>query len=131
MLILPHLFEILNRFLGKSKPVSEERKKDLIEKLKYAAREFDKAGTRSDHQAVPKEQQFSIDLGNKKIFVVVNKVLNWLENTFKHLFPRYDYSSEIGTKERFLEVMQGLSISLQKSRRSTLKLLTKEDCMQT
>ncbi|MDR2548002.1 MAG: hypothetical protein LBC34_00620, partial [Rickettsiales bacterium] len=103
-------------FLGKSKSASEEhkkeRKKDLIEKFKYAAREFGKAGTRSDHQAVPKEQQLSIDLGNKKIFGVVNKVLNQLENTFKHLFPRYGYSSEIGTKERFLEVIQGLSISL-------------------
>ncbi|WCR58909.1 MAG: hypothetical protein PG978_000323 [Wolbachia endosymbiont of Ctenocephalides felis wCfeF] len=95
------IFEKVKKYLlGKPKSVSEEHKKDLIEKFKYAAREFGKAGTRSDHQAVPKEQQLSIDLGNKKIFGVVNKVLNWLENTFKHLFPRYDYSSEIGTKER-------------------------------
>ncbi|MDR0288509.1 MAG: hypothetical protein LBH78_00380 [Rickettsiales bacterium] len=111
------IFEKVKRyFLGKSKSASkehkEERKKDLIEKFKYAAREFGKAGTRSDHQAVPKEQQLSIDLGNKKVFGIVNKALNWVEHTFKHLFPRYDYSSEIGTKERFLEVMQGLSISL-------------------
>jgi|GEM_PF-5540554 len=107
------IFEKVKRyFLGKSKSVSEERKKDLIEKFKYAAREFGKAGARSDHQAVPKEQQLSIDLGNKKVFGIVNKALNWVEHTFKHLFPRYDYSSEIGTKERFLEVMQELSISL-------------------
>jgi len=99
------IFEKVKKYLlGKPKSVSEKRKKehkkDLIEKFKYAAREFGKAGTRSDHQAVPKEQQLSIDLDNKKIFGVVNKVLNWVENTFKHLFPRYDYSSEIGTKER-------------------------------
>lgn len=124
------IFEKVKKYLlGKPKSVSEKRKKDLIEKFKYAAREFGKAGTRSDHQAVPKEEQLSIDLGNKKVFGIVNKALNWVEHTFKHLFPRYDYSSEIGTKERFLEIIQGLSTSLQKSRQSILKLLIGEDYM--
>ncbi|MDR1139822.1 MAG: hypothetical protein LBJ80_04150 [Rickettsiales bacterium] len=87
-------------FLRKSEPVSEKRKEDLMGKFRYAAGEFGKAGTRSDYQAVPKEEQASIDLGNKKIFGVKNKILRWVEHKFKHLFPRYDYSSEIGTKDR-------------------------------
>ncbi|MDG7053162.1 MAG: hypothetical protein LKM45_04745 [Wolbachia endosymbiont of Alcedoecus sp.] len=51
MLILEKVKKYL---LGKFKPVSKERKKDLIERFKYAAREFGKTGTRSDHQAIPK-----------------------------------------------------------------------------
>ncbi|MCA4775298.1 hypothetical protein IHO40_04290 [Wolbachia endosymbiont of Mansonella ozzardi] len=48
------IFEKVKKYLlGKSKLV--ERKKDFTEKLKYAAREFGKVGTRSDHQAVSKE----------------------------------------------------------------------------
>jgi hypothetical protein len=52
--------------------IPEERRKYLRGKLKYAAREFGRAGTRSDHRIVPKEQQLSIDLGNKKVFGIIN-----------------------------------------------------------
>ncbi|QOD38616.1 hypothetical protein [Candidatus Wolbachia massiliensis] len=86
--------------LEEPKRVPEERKEHLLEKFKYAAGEFGKAGTRSDHRAVPKEEQLSIDLGNKKVFGVANKILHWVEHVFKHLFPRYAYFSEIGTKEQ-------------------------------
>ncbi|OWZ25213.1 hypothetical protein [Wolbachia endosymbiont of Wuchereria bancrofti] len=72
----------------------------MLEKFKYAAREFGKDSTRFDHSVVPKEQQLSIGLGNKKIFGVANKILHWVEHTFKHLFPCYAYLLEIGTEEK-------------------------------
>ncbi|XGA08161.1 MAG: hypothetical protein U0X86_000337 [Wolbachia endosymbiont of Xenopsylla cheopis] len=80
--------------------VSEERKKYLQEKFIYAAKSFGKAGTRSDHPKVPKEQQLSIDLGNKKSFSIIGKILNWIENKLKFLFPRYNLFTEVGTEER-------------------------------
>lgn len=79
---------------------SEERKKYLRKKLIHAAESFGKAGTRSDHYKVPKEQQLSIDLGNKKPFSIIGKILNWIENKLKFLFPRYNLFAEVGTKER-------------------------------
>ncbi|WCR58179.1 hypothetical protein [Wolbachia endosymbiont of Ctenocephalides felis wCfeJ] len=95
------VFEKLKRhLLGKPKSVTEERKKYLIENLKHAAREFGKAGTRSDHSAVPKEQQLSIDLGNKKTFGIINRILYWIENKFTHLFPRYNLFPEVGVEGR-------------------------------
>ncbi|GHM58716.1 MAG: hypothetical protein sL5_08170 [Candidatus Mesenet longicola] len=79
---------------------SEERKKYLWEKFIYAAKSFGKAGTRSDYPGVPKEQQLSIDLGNKKSFSIIGKILNWIENKLKFLFPRYNLFTEVGTEER-------------------------------
>ncbi|WP_339045777.1 hypothetical protein [Candidatus Mesenet endosymbiont of Agriotes lineatus] len=80
--------------------VSEKRKKHLWEKLIHAAKSFGKAGTRSDHPKVPKEEQLSIDLGNKKPFSIIGKILNWIENKLKFLFPRYNLFTEVGTEER-------------------------------
>ncbi|MGL9718927.1 MAG: hypothetical protein ACR5K9_10090 [Wolbachia sp.] len=95
------IFKKLKRYLlGKPKLVSEERKKHLLERFKCAAREFGKAGTRSDHSAVPKEQQLSIDLGNKKIFGIINRILHWIENKFTYFFPRYNLFPEVGVEER-------------------------------
>ncbi|WP_338406807.1 MULTISPECIES: hypothetical protein [unclassified Wolbachia] len=34
--------------------VSKERKEYLLEKFKYAAKEFGKSGTKSNHKTVPK-----------------------------------------------------------------------------
>lgn len=66
--------------------VSKESKKYLLEKFKYAAKEFGKSGTKSNHLAVPKEQQLSIDLGNRKVFGIINKILYWIENNFTYFF---------------------------------------------
>jgi hypothetical protein len=80
--------------------VSEEHKKYLLKKFKYAAEQFGKAGTRSNHSKVPKEQQLSIDLGNKSTFGIVNRILYWIESKFTYFFPRYSFFTEVGTEER-------------------------------
>lgn len=80
--------------------ISKERKEYLLEKFKYAAKEFGKSGTKSNHLAVPKEQQLSIDLGNRKVFGIINKILYWIENNFTYFFPRYNLFPEVGVKER-------------------------------
>lgn len=97
--------------------IPEERRKYLREKLKYAARKFGKAGTRSDHRAVPKEQQLSIDLGNKKVFGIINRILHWIESKFTYFFHAITYFQKLKLKEEeSLELIQGLSISLQMSK---------------
>ncbi|WP_353276514.1 hypothetical protein [Wolbachia endosymbiont (group B) of Villa cingulata] len=80
--------------------VSKERKEYLLEKFKYAAKEFGKSGTKSNHLAVPKEQQLSIDLGNRKVFGIINKILYWIENNFTYFFPRYNLFPEVGVEGR-------------------------------
>ncbi|WP_264336948.1 MULTISPECIES: hypothetical protein [unclassified Wolbachia] len=80
--------------------ISKERKEYLLEKFKYAAKEFGKSGTKSNHLAVPKEQQLSIDLGNRKVFGIINKILYWIENNFTYFFPRYNLFPEIGVEGR-------------------------------
>ncbi|MFP3015403.1 MAG: hypothetical protein ACEY3B_03740 [Wolbachia sp.] len=80
--------------------VSKERKEYLLEKFKYAAKEFGKSGTKSNHKTVPKEQQLSIDLGNKKVFGIINRILHWIESKFKYFFLRYNLFPEVGVKER-------------------------------
>ncbi|WP_353288625.1 hypothetical protein [Wolbachia endosymbiont (group A) of Pogonocherus hispidulus] len=80
--------------------VSKERKEYLLEKFKYAAKEFGKSGTKSNHKTVPKEQQLSIDLGNKKVFGIINRILHWIESKFTYFFPRYNLFSEVGVKGR-------------------------------
>ncbi|WP_353287585.1 hypothetical protein [Wolbachia endosymbiont (group B) of Gerris lacustris] len=80
--------------------VSKERKEYLLERFKYAAKEFGKSGTKSNHLAVPKEQQLSIDLGNRKVFGIINKILYWIENNFTYFFPRYNLFPEVGVKGR-------------------------------
>lgn len=76
------------------------RWKYLKEKFEYAVDAFGKAGTRSNYPGVPKEQQLSIDLGNKPVFGIVSKILHWVENKFKYFFPRYNLFPEIGNKDR-------------------------------
>uniref|UniRef100_A0AAU7YMV3 Uncharacterized protein n=1 Tax=Wolbachia endosymbiont of Oeneis ivallda TaxID=3171168 RepID=A0AAU7YMV3_9RICK len=80
--------------------ISKERKEYLLEKFKYAAKEFGKSGTKSSHLAVPKEQQLSIDLGNRKVFGIINKILYWIENNFTYFFPRYNLFPEVGVEGR-------------------------------
>ncbi|MFT4313963.1 MAG: hypothetical protein AB3P11_02455 [Wolbachia pipientis] len=80
--------------------ISKERKEYLLEKFKYAAKEFGKSGTKSNHLAVPKEQQLSIDLGNRKVFGIINKILYWIENNFTYFFPRYNLFPEVGVEGR-------------------------------
>ncbi len=80
--------------------VSKERKEYLLEKFKYAAKEFGKSGTKSNHKTVPKEQQLSIDLGNKKVFGIINRILHWIESKFTYFFLRYNLFPEVGVKER-------------------------------
>lgn len=80
--------------------VSKERKGYLLEKFKYAAKEFGKSGTKSNHLAVSKEQQLSIDLGNRKVFSIINKILYWIENNFTYFFPRYNLFPEVGVQGR-------------------------------
>lgn len=80
--------------------ILEERKKCSWEELLYAARNFGKAGTRSDHPTVPKEQQLSIDLENRESFGVIGRILKWIENVFKYFLPRYNLFTEVGTRER-------------------------------
>lgn len=101
------ILEKFNRWFGKAetKKVSEERKKDLLEKFRHAAREFGRIGTKSNyktplHETVPKEEQLSIDLGNKKVFSLRNRIIHWIESTFTYFFPRYNLFPEVGTKER-------------------------------
>ncbi len=80
--------------------ISKESKKYLLEKFKYSAKEFCKSGTKSNHLAVPKEQQLSIDLGNRKVFGIINKILYWIENNFTYFFPRYNLFPEVGVEGR-------------------------------
>ncbi|WP_108784087.1 hypothetical protein [Wolbachia endosymbiont of Bemisia tabaci] len=80
--------------------VSKERKEYLLKKFKYAAEEFGKSGTKSDHKTVPKEQQLSIDLDNKKVFGIINKILYWIESKFTYFFPRYNLFPEVGVEGR-------------------------------
>ncbi|UPA54630.1 hypothetical protein MWH06_04860 [Wolbachia pipientis] len=80
--------------------ISKERKEYLLEKFKYAAKEFGKSGTKSNHKTVSKEQQLSIDLGNKKVFGIINRILYWIESKFTYFFPRYNLFPEVGVKER-------------------------------
>ncbi|WP_353278288.1 hypothetical protein [Wolbachia endosymbiont (group B) of Longitarsus flavicornis] len=80
--------------------ILKERKEYLLEKFKYAAKEFGKSGTKSNHLAVPKEQQLSIDLGNRKVFGIINKILYWIENNFTYFFPRYNLFPEVGVEGR-------------------------------
>lgn len=79
------------------------RWKYLKKKFKYAVDAFGKAGTRSNHPKapeVPKEQQLSIDLGNKPVFGIISKILHWVENKFKYFFPRYNLFPEVGNEDR-------------------------------
>ncbi|APR99229.2 hypothetical protein ASM33_08005 [Wolbachia endosymbiont of Folsomia candida] len=76
------------------------RQEYWLEKLKYAAKQFGKAGTTSEYPGVPKEQQLSIDLGNRKIFGIINRILHWIESKFTYFFARYNLFPEVGTKER-------------------------------
>lgn len=94
------MFIFKKGLLRKPKSVSKERKEDLLKKLKHAAREFGKSGTQSNHPAVLKEQQLSIDLGNRKVFGIINKVLYWIENNFTYFFPRYNLFPEVGVEGR-------------------------------
>lgn len=80
--------------------ISKERKEYLLEKFKYAAKEFGKSGTKSNHLAVPKEQQLSIDLDNKKVFGIINRILYWVESNFTYFFPRYNLFPEVGVEGR-------------------------------
>ncbi|BET29776.1 MAG: hypothetical protein ABS251_04355 [Wolbachia endosymbiont of Ephestia elutella] len=80
--------------------ISKKRKEYLLEKFKYAAKEFGKSGAKSNHLAVPKEQQLSIDLGNRKVFGIINKILYWIENNFTYFFPRYNLFPEVGVEGR-------------------------------
>ncbi|VVC35063.1 Hypothetical protein CINCED_3A001672 [Cinara cedri] len=76
------------------------RREYLKKKFKHAVDAFGKAGTRSNYPGVPKEQQLSIDLGNKPAFGIVSKILHWVENKFKYFFPRYNLFPEVGNKDR-------------------------------
>lgn len=80
--------------------ISKGRKEYLLEKFKYAAKEFGKSGTKSNHKTVPKEQQLSIDLDNKKVFGIINKIFYWIESNFTYFFPRYNLFPEVGVKGR-------------------------------
>lgn len=77
-----------------------KRREDLKEKLKYAAKQFGKAGTKSNHPGVPKEQQLSIDLDNKPRFNFISKILYCIEKNFKYFFLRYNLFPEVGTEKR-------------------------------
>ncbi|MBD0391760.1 hypothetical protein IC220_04810 [Wolbachia endosymbiont of Pentalonia nigronervosa] len=83
-------------------PESEKvrRREYLKKKFDHAVNAFGKAGTRSNHKEVPKEQQLSIDLGNKPVFGIISKILHWIENKFKYFFPRYNLFPEVGNKDR-------------------------------
>lgn len=108
--------------------ISKERKEYLLEKFKYAAKEFGKSGTKSNHLAVPKEQQLSIDLGNRKVFGIINRILYWIESNFTYFFHAIIYFQKLELKEeKFLELIQGLSILLQMTRQNILKFLIKEN----
>lgn len=73
------------------------RREYLKKKFKHAVDAFGKAGTRFNY---PKEQQLSIDLGNKPVFGIVSKILHWIENKFKYFFPRYNLFPEVGNEDR-------------------------------
>lgn len=83
-------------------PESEKvrRRKYLKKKFDHAVNAFGEAGTRSNHKEVPKEQQLSIDLGNKPVFGIISKILHWIENKFKYFFPRYNLFPEVGNEDR-------------------------------
>ncbi|WP_265037442.1 hypothetical protein [Wolbachia endosymbiont (group A) of Anomoia purmunda] len=80
--------------------VSKERKDYLLKKFKYAAKEFGKSGTKFNHKTVPKEQQLFIDLGNKKVFGIIRRILYWIESKFTYFFSRYNFFSEVGVEGR-------------------------------
>ncbi|MGL9758093.1 MAG: hypothetical protein ACR5LA_04480 [Wolbachia sp.] len=77
--------------------MSQERKEYLRKKLKYSATQFGKVATRSDHQIVPKEEQLSINLGNRKSFDIISRILQWIRDKFG--FNRH-FFSEVGTEKR-------------------------------
>ncbi|WP_341808512.1 hypothetical protein [Wolbachia endosymbiont (group E) of Neria commutata] len=92
---------LMGLFKNKVKtPISKERKEYLMEVFKRSSRIFGKIATRSEYPGVPKEQQLSIDLGNKKIFGIKNRILHWIESKFKYFFKRYNLFPEVGTEER-------------------------------
>ncbi|MDN5247520.1 MAG: hypothetical protein QWI36_00020 [Wolbachia endosymbiont of Tyrophagus putrescentiae] len=78
----------------------KERLGYLLDKFKYASRQFGKIATKSNRPEIPKEQQLSIDLGNKPVFSMITKILRWLEDSLKYFFPRYNLFPEVGTGER-------------------------------
>ncbi|MDN5248270.1 MAG: hypothetical protein QWI36_04005 [Wolbachia endosymbiont of Tyrophagus putrescentiae] len=72
----------------------------MKEKFGDVARAFGEAATISKHQ-VPKEQQISIDLGNKKFYRITDKILYWAQDTLKNIFPRFGFFAEFNKeKER-------------------------------
>lgn len=91
---------LMGLFKNKVKtPISKERKEYLMGLFKRS-RIFGKIATRSEYPGVPKEQQLSIDLGNKKVFGIKNRILHWIENKFTYFFRRYNLFPEVGTEER-------------------------------
>uniref|UniRef100_T1IJQ2 Uncharacterized protein n=1 Tax=Strigamia maritima TaxID=126957 RepID=T1IJQ2_STRMM len=79
--------------------ISSQRKHELREKLQYAAREFGRICTKSNH-IIPKEHQVSIDLGNKLIFNYMSQQLLQIPLTCKST----TYIYEVGSKEKIFGV---------------------------
>ncbi|WP_250295922.1 hypothetical protein [Wolbachia endosymbiont of Oedothorax gibbosus] len=80
---------------------SEQKKAKALKTLRYAAREFGKSvlGSESDRNKIPREQQVSIDLGNKLFFDHGNNMLLTIPN------PSV-YYCEVGTKDKKSYVTQ-------------------------
>lgn len=81
--------------------ITEEHRTNLKEKFQHIAEVFGKAATKSNH-SVPKEQQISIDLGNKKFFDIIDKVLYWIQDRLKNIFPRFGFFPEFTEDKRII-----------------------------
>ncbi|NSM56758.1 hypothetical protein HET73_05000 [Wolbachia endosymbiont of Atemnus politus] len=67
-----------------------------MEKLRYAIKEFGKASLKSGNYRVPKEEQVTIDLGNKSVIDHYTGILY----KAPPMFEEVAYMKEVGTKER-------------------------------
>lgn len=105
--MLKHQLKKINKIAKQFRGSSESErpkmtKEQLRKKFKDAAKQFAKAATRSDHPKVPKEEQISIDLGNKGFLGAVDKILYWIQDTFKNLFPRFGFFAEFSEKRKII-----------------------------
>ncbi|WP_237342950.1 hypothetical protein [Wolbachia endosymbiont of Folsomia candida] len=103
--------QLIEKFKGAAEKLSKTAttskrpkipKEQLMKKFQDAAKKFGEAATTSKYRPVPKEEQLSIDFGNKRFFKIIDKILYWIQDTFKNLFPRFGFFAEFSEEGKII-----------------------------